>query len=912
MMLRRLTVGLMWLFAVLPAHAYAGIIDYHVDADSPAAVGEADGLSWATAFPRLEDALAVAQGGDDIWVAAGEYHPPAPTGADPKRTAFVLVHGVCVYGGFAGVESSVDERNPQANPTVLHADIAGDDDPEQSTTRDENAYHVLELTDGVSSRTRLDGFTIRSGDAISVFGAPYVHGGGLYIESAQLAIAHCTFISNAAQNNGGAVFVKDSTVSLDDCSFSRNRSNGFGACIAVFPDNAQTRTAVLAVEGCTFQDNGYNYVLSANHADLEVHKSLFLDNEGGGLCATDRVTLHAGNCLFTRNGGMWGMTYIGTRSEAELTHCTLANNRTIEIQVVSDSILRTTLDITNSIVWNETYLPLAFDPSFATVHVSHSLIRGGFDGDGNLDAPPQFRQTKPPCQLSWDSPAIDACPDDGVADDIQGAIRPQNHGFDAGAYEFGEDSDDGGLPDAYEDDNDLAWDDPADDGMDSDGDGLDNLEEFRRGTGPQDEDAPPSHYYVDPTGSDDTGDGSQDFPWRTITFAMASVPEAIPSFPVTIHVGAGTYDETVAFRKHTTLVGAGADHTTIQHYEPSDDEHVVIVAAEGAGLRDCTVALPSAVTEAVELLRVTDVAVDVQGVTFNGMNGTNTVAVFITGADSSDSVVRYSVIKRVEYGVYAVNSGVNVTRSLFEDIREVGVFIRPPETKNGEPEVTPLLGTTEDPAESGFNRFRMSSGVYVDNESESTAVAEFNDWGVYTEAEIQERVRNAPGEVDFKPFLGKALVRASIAVEVRDGETRTRIPDDRSPWVRLGTRTEDRDAPSGLYVFTNLDARSYACMAGADGYQSDEKDVSVAVGEAATVAFLLAKTNGEGEGEGEPPGGCTGGTMEGAAPPPNTGGTVLVFALVALALARLRMTSSPASAAAHSAKGDARTWAARR
>ena len=65
------------------------------------ATGANDGTSWADAYADLQDALATAVSGDDIWVAAGTYKP---TSTMDRTVSFVMVEGVGIYGGFAGNE----------------------------------------------------------------------------------------------------------------------------------------------------------------------------------------------------------------------------------------------------------------------------------------------------------------------------------------------------------------------------------------------------------------------------------------------------------------------------------------------------------------------------------------------------------------------------------------------------------------------------------------------------------------------------------------------------------------------------------------------------------------------------------------------------------------------------------------
>src|SRR5688572_11304034 len=87
-----------------------------------------DGQTWASAFTGLHlalDAAALDPSITQVWIAQGTYTPNR--GAGNRADTFQLVGGVSVYGGFAGSETLLEQRDIIAHPTILSGDFNGND-----------------------------------------------------------------------------------------------------------------------------------------------------------------------------------------------------------------------------------------------------------------------------------------------------------------------------------------------------------------------------------------------------------------------------------------------------------------------------------------------------------------------------------------------------------------------------------------------------------------------------------------------------------------------------------------------------------------------------------------------------------------------------------------------------------------
>jgi len=150
------------------------------------------GNSWAFAYKDLQDALADAVAGDEIWVAKGTYKPTATTN---RAISFQLVSGARMYGGFVVGATSISQSDPLANPTILSGDIGG-------ASIADNSFHVL-TANSVNASTVLSGFVITGGNANS--NPSNNGGGGLLSNGGSPYISNCIFIGNNASISGGGL-----------------------------------------------------------------------------------------------------------------------------------------------------------------------------------------------------------------------------------------------------------------------------------------------------------------------------------------------------------------------------------------------------------------------------------------------------------------------------------------------------------------------------------------------------------------------------------------------------------------------------------------------------------------------------------------------------------------------------------
>lgn len=301
---------------------------FYVDQD---ATGANNGTSWDDAFTDLQDALAAAVSGDEVWVANGVYKPSVPAG---RAATFAIPDGVDVYGGFLGFEGAVAQRNLDFDSlkTILSGEIGS------ALVRVDNAYHVVTTTAADAGSTPvLDGVLVTRGHANGA-GLTEEIGGGIHAVRVRLqnAIVH----DNFAASNGGGVYA--SVLAASDSWFDDNTGEAGGAAFVAssaalnrvaFSNNTATLSggglhiagaSVSSVTNATFSGDTASYgaaIATASSATVNA-TGVTVTNADATSQVTADGAVYAGSSsnLAVRNAIIWGNPggQVGVNAGAEL------------------------------------------------------------------------------------------------------------------------------------------------------------------------------------------------------------------------------------------------------------------------------------------------------------------------------------------------------------------------------------------------------------------------------------------------------------------------------------------------------------------------------------------------------------------------------------------------------------------
>ena len=325
------------------------------------ATGANDGTSWANAYTSLSVALAAAPAGAEIWVAAGTYKP-VPN-AVLALSSFTIDKAVNLYGGFAGTENALNERNFTTNATILSGDQAGNDiSGDFTTNRTDNVYHVISITVTGGGIPLLDGIQIKGGNTpLVTTGITLDNRGGGILALTTSHLRNCTFSDNSATAGGalGVVSTDASNTVIENCTFEKNNTNLQGSGLQMeqlqgaiikqckFKNSTGARGALhmrncsaVTIDDCRFEGNtdiSFGAGLYNWNSSFTALNSTFVNNtavSGGGGAYNDQrqggTFTSFQNCTFEQNtctgSGTRGGALYHAGAITQLDNCLFKNN----------------------------------------------------------------------------------------------------------------------------------------------------------------------------------------------------------------------------------------------------------------------------------------------------------------------------------------------------------------------------------------------------------------------------------------------------------------------------------------------------------------------------------------------------------------------------------------------------------
>lgn len=426
----------------------------YVDA---AASGNDDGSTWANAWNDLQDSLVPGICGE-VWVAQGSYRPTAGT---DMAVSFRVLPKQRLYGGFSGTETSRDDRDPKAYPSILSGDLGVPGD----VTDNSNTVVWLQsrTTFGpIESDTVIDGFVITAGNATG--NAPDMPrvGGGLYCDRyCSPTLQQLVFEDNRAMSGGGALglLIMGGPVDLHlrDLVFRNNHAQSIGAALVLTAQRDAGEEAItgeITLERVAFTNNSIQDPLTPGQSAAG---AAILQFAGAETLLDVRLT----NTSWHANSADIGAALVlatgnGAVAHTQIEYATFNGNTGNGMGTVffaSDSP-DATFQLDNVVLWDDPnvngelimYNDLSGSGTAPPIiGIDGGLVRGGCpavatcmavqDADPLLGAWLDHGGFVPGQLPAAGSPAIDAAGSCLLVQDQRGVARAQGPGCDYGALE---------------------------------------------------------------------------------------------------------------------------------------------------------------------------------------------------------------------------------------------------------------------------------------------------------------------------------------------------------------------------------------------------------------------------------------------------------------------------------------------
>lgn len=307
------------------------------------ATGMGDGTSWTNAFTDLNDAIN--SGATEVWIAKGTYMPDS--GLKDTLSTFFISKPIKLFGGFAGTETAIEQRNLAANRTILSGDLEGDDLLEDLlSNRVDNVNHILFIDSLLTEAVVIDGIDLTGGSTNGVTNnEPETQWrGGAIFSYSSMEVRNTRIYGNFARSGAG-IYISPAARGGDaskflNVEFNNNRVSSQGA--GLFLSGVKN----VEIKNCSFVDNstvrGAFYPLDCDNILLEDctferNRNVQDDVSGGAVFSFASSNLSFKNCSFKENSAYsGGAVYANSReiaagiTNATFEDCTFEDNEAID------------------------------------------------------------------------------------------------------------------------------------------------------------------------------------------------------------------------------------------------------------------------------------------------------------------------------------------------------------------------------------------------------------------------------------------------------------------------------------------------------------------------------------------------------------------------------------------------------
>jgi predicted outer membrane repeat protein len=218
-------------------------------------------------------------------------------------------------------------------------------------------------------------------------------GGGLYNDDSIATLTNCTFSKNSAEDKGGAIYCYGNYPSLTNCLFTENSAHYGGGGICCHDSDPN-------ITDCEFIENSAHYGggMYNTGSNPILTNCMLIANSGftyGGGMYNTHGSLTLNNCIVAANRAyFYGGGLSGNNSDLIVTGCTFTGNSAQNGNSLAFNSVaqrgRSIVGLIDCILWDNGNVIWNNDRS--SIVISYSNVRGGWPGEGNIDADPCFAE----------------------------------------------------------------------------------------------------------------------------------------------------------------------------------------------------------------------------------------------------------------------------------------------------------------------------------------------------------------------------------------------------------------------------------------------------------------------------------------------------------------------------------------